>query len=131
MRTQTTGQTEVTSDWVANHDPGVNVLATCTIAAPGPNLRRVCTGLTVAFCGGTSAPTAICVNCQLTDADGNVLWVCRFALPATAGSATGAVKSSVWFASKAANKALTLAFNVAGGGATFESVSMEGLTVNA
>lgn len=121
------------SVWTAIHLPAANTQATITRAAAGAGIRNVCTGLTVIFAAGATAPTAINVAVNLIDGasgGGTYLWRATLSLPATAGAVNGIARQPLWIPGTA-NTAMTLEFSVAGGANTIESVSMEGSTVTA
>ncbi len=56
------------------------------------------------------------------------LWEGVMSIPATAGEIRGITRSDLWLVGTAAT-AMTAEFSAAGGANTFESVSMEGLTI--
>ena len=119
--------------WTTAHLPAANAQATITRAAAGAGIRNVCTGRTIVFAAGATAPTAINLSVSLIDgATGGTtyLWRSTLSLPAVAGAVNGITRSGLWLPGTA-NTGMTLEFSVAGGANTIESVSMEGTTVTA
>lgn len=118
-------------DWTQVHFPASNTVATTSKAAGGANVRHVCTGITAVLAGGTTAPAAAQVNVALRDGAtgaGTIVWQAVITLPATAGAMNGISRSGL-FIRGTANTAMTLEFSAAGGANTFESVSMEGISI--
>ena len=114
-------------EWHISHLPAANTQATITQAAAGAGKRNICTGFTVMFVAGATAPTAINVSVSLIDgaAGGTTyLWRATISLPATAGATSGIARMGRWIGS--ANTAMTLEFSAAGGANTIQSVAMEG-----
>lgn len=130
-RIQTTGPTEVTSDWSGVHLPAANTIATSTIAAPGAGRRLVITRIEVGLVASSAAPSAKAVSVSITDnATGTVIWGVVLAVPATAGASTGLIECPVWIGQAVSvNGSITLAFSASGGANTVESVSWGGVTV--
>lgn len=112
--------------WSVAHLPAANTKATITQAAPGVGARNVCTGITVGFAAGAAAPSAINVTVSLLD-NVTAIWGITLSLPATAGAMAGVTRTDIWIPGTE-NQSMTLAFSVAGGANTVESVSMEGTT---
>jgi len=116
----------------SQHAPAANTKATITRAAAGAGKRNVCTGLTVTFCAGATAPTAVQVSVALIDgASGGTtyLWGPHvISLPATAGAMNGIARDGLYIPGTA-NTAMTLEFSAAGGANTIEAVSFESIQV--
>lgn len=111
------------------HRPGANAQATITVPAAGANARNVCTGFTVTFVAGATAPTAVTVKAHLIDGISGAttyLWGTTLGLPNVAGAVNGVARPGRWVGTE--NTPMTLEFDVAGGANTIESVSMEGHT---
>lgn len=118
-------------DWTVVHFPASNTQATASKTAGGAGVRHVCTGITVVLAGGTTAPAAAQVNVALRDGAsgaGTILWQAVITLPATAGAMNGISRSHLHI-SGSANTAMTLEFSAAGGANTFESVTIEGISI--
>lgn len=120
----------VTSHWSVAHTPGANAQATITQATAGIGKRNVCTGVTITFVAGATAPTAVAREVYLIDgaAAGTVYkFKTTLGCPAVAGVTSGVARTGVWVGSP--NTAMTLEFESAGGINTIESVAMEGFIV--
>jgi hypothetical protein len=118
--------------WKQHSAPAANTQATVSQAAGAAGVYNVCTGLTVTFCAGATAPTAVQISVALIDGGSggtNYLWGPHaISLPATAGAMNGIALANLWIPGSAAT-AMTLEFSAAGGANTVESVSMTGVTV--
>jgi hypothetical protein len=96
-----------------SHEPAANAQATKTQAAAGAGIRNVCTGFTVTFAAGATAPAAVQVAVRLRDGAtgvGTVLWAAVLSLPATAGVSAGITRQNLWIPGTA-NTAMTLEFS--------------------
>ena len=114
--------------WTAQDAANEDTVATCSKAADVANRRNVCTGLTVMFTAGPTAPTPIMLRVRLIDGgatDTTYLWSTWLALPAVAGASTGVVNLPCWKVGSA-GKAMTLQFEGPGGAYTYQAVAMEG-----
>jgi hypothetical protein len=117
--------------WDVQHVPAVNTQATITQASAGAGKRNVCTGFTVTICGGTTDPAAWQGSVAIIDGasgGGTYLWRSNISIPAVAGAMTSIVRSNIWIVGSQAT-AMTIEFSGAGGALTYESVTMEGTTV--
>jgi hypothetical protein len=118
--------------WSTTHEPAANTQATITRAAAGVGVKNVCTGLTVTFAAGATAPAAVQVAVRLRDGGtgaGTVLWAAVLSLPATAGASVGVARQGLWIPGTA-NTAMTLEFSAAGGANTIQAVALEGTTAS-
>lgn len=118
------------TQFYTTHEPAANTQGTITQATAGAGVRNVCTGLTVTFAAGASAPAAVQVAARLRDGSsgaGTILWAVVLSLPATAGASTGVTRSNLWIKGTA-NTAMTLEFSAAGGANTIQAVALEGTT---
>lgn len=118
--------------WTVQHRAGVNTQATITKAAGVKSgQRHVATSLTIALVADSTAPAAVVVQVALIDGDSGgttYLWGPHdISLPAVAGAMNGFVVP-IW-AVGSANTTMTLEFSAAAGANTFESVTLEGLTI--
>jgi hypothetical protein len=117
--------------WTAEHTPAVNTKATCVKAATADK-RHVCTGITATLAAGATAPGAVQLSVSLIEDAGGTpttRWSAVLALQAVAGDRCG-VTRQCWIPATALNKSLTLEFSAAGGANTYESVTMEGITLS-
>ena len=114
------------------HVPAVNVRATITRAAGGIGIKHVCTGFTFVLAGGTTAPAAAVVTVAVIDgASGGGTFLfgpLTLGLEAVAGKTIYIARSALWLAGSF-NTALTAEFNVAAGANSFESVTLEGISI--
>jgi len=116
--------------WTAVHEPAANAQATITRAAAGVGIRNVCTGFSISFVAGATAPTAVTVAVRLRDGAtgaGAILWAGIMSLPATAGARSEIHRSGLWIEGST-NTQMTLEFSAAGGANTTEAVTLEGTT---
>lgn len=117
--------------WHTSHAPVADTKATITKAAAGASVRNVCRQITVMLVAGTSAPAAATVTVALIDGaagGGTYLWgPARLSVPALAGATSGIAIAVNKIGS--ANTAMTLEFSAAAGANTFQSVSMDGVTL--
>lgn len=116
------------NDWSVEHRPAVNTAATISRTAL-TGQRHVCTSITATLVAGTTAPAAVQVDVVLRDGAsgaGTVLWSARVALEAVAGKVAPPIVLPGLNIEGSINTAMTLEFTAAGGGNTFEGVSMQG-----
>lgn len=121
------GGANVKRTWAVTHVPAANTQATISQLSGGPNTRVVCTGITVAFVAGATAPTAVTRTASLiAGATGGTTcrWQMKVGVVATAGATNGHSRFGRWVSAVGAG--LTLEFDSAGGANTEQSVSMEG-----
>jgi hypothetical protein len=119
-------------DWSVTHAPAVNTVATISKAAGGAGVRHVCTSITGAIRGGTTAPAAIQGTLTLRDGAtgaGTILWSQTVVLAAAVGAKDEVCVSGLNIVGSA-NTAMTLEFAAAGGANTFESVALTGYSVS-
>ncbi len=129
---------ELSTDWRVGHAPTADTQATATQAAvaatvPASGLtRNVCTGITVAIAGGTSAPAAKQVTVAVIDgASGDAVYLwgpMPIAIPGLAGALNGFVCIPM-FEIGTPYTAMTIEFSAAGGANTVEAVWMTGTTI--
>jgi hypothetical protein len=118
--------------WKVSHSPVANTQATATRAAAGAGLMNVCTGLTITFCAGAVAPTAVLISVAVIDgASGGTTYLWGpfpFSLPAVAGAMNGLVEASLYIPGSA-NTPMTVEFSATGGANTIQAVMMRGTTL--
>jgi len=96
-------------------------------------VRPVCVGFTVTIAATSTTPSAWSGSVSLIDgaAGGSTyLWRSAISLPATAGAIVSIPRSGLWIPGSVAAP-LTLEFSSSGGANTVQSLSMEGVSLNA
>lgn len=132
QRVRTYHQDESASVWTGRDIAYSTSSASATQVAAGAGIRNICTSLTVKFCAGATAPTAINTWVGLSDGSASaaaaLIWQSAISLPATAGADNGVALSNLWLPGTA-NRAMGLFFVSAGGANTIQSISFSGTTI--
>lgn len=119
-------------EWSLPHTPAVGVRATITRAAGGAGVRHVCRSIsaTLSVALADVAVAGVLVNLRdgATGA-GTILWSGRLAVVAAGGLVT--VEKEGLNIAGSLNTAMTLEFAAAPGAASFETVTLGGITANA
>jgi hypothetical protein len=126
-------QAPVASTWTQVHIPNSATQATKSQASGGGNVRNVCTGFTVTFLAGSTAPSAATplTVAVIDGASGGTtyLWRTNICVPATANAIVSFNRSGIWLVGSKAT-AMTIEFSGAGGTNTYQSVSMDGVLID-